>query len=185
MEVDVLWTSKNGLWEIGKRETDRGMRWYIEDTATGYSDNPIVYDDGRVAFDEPYFLPKYVKEQFKILAKKERKSGESKIRPKARSSNAGESSAMKELRADSAFESMLYEKREINRLLNQPFFKIAMTENVDNPEVVRIVNEMIDIANEDFISRTDSEVTDLLLELDDHIPLIYKTMREIMLEKYR
>ena len=185
MEVDVLWTSKNGLWEIGKRGFDGGMRWYIEDTTTGCSDNPVVYDDGRVGFDDPYFLPKYVKKQFKILANKEMKGNRSKISPKARNSNAEESSAMKEVRADSAFESMLYQKTEINRLLNQPFFKIAVTENMDNPEVERIVGEMIDIANEDFISTSDSKVTDLLLDLDDHIPLLYKTMREIMLEKYR
>lgn len=185
MEANVLWISKNGLWKIGKWETDRGLQWYIEDTATGYNDNPVVYENGKIAFDEPYAIPKYVKKQFKILANRERKSGESKIRPKARDINVEESSAMKEIRADSAFESMLYEKREINRLLNQPFFKIAVTENMDNPEVERIVGEMIDIANEDFISRTDPEVTELLLELDDHIPLLYKTVREIMLERYR
>ena len=179
----VHWTSKNGIWKIGKRE--EGMRWFIEDTTTGFNDNPIVYEDGKVAFEEPDFLPKYIKKQFKVMVNKEWKSSKSKTRPKSMNFNAEESPAMKEIRADSAFESMLYEKREINRLLNQPFFKIAMTENVDNPEVVRIVNEMINIANEDFITTSDSKVTDLLLDLDDHIPLLYKTMREIMLEKYR
>ena len=179
----VYWTSKNGLWKIGKRE--EGMRWFIEDTTTGFNDNPIVYDDGKVAFEEPYFLPKYIKKQFKVMVNKERKSDRSKIRPKARNSNAEESSAMKEIRVDSAFENMLNEKREINRLLNQPFFKIAVTENMDNPEVERIVGEMIDIANEDFINKIDSGVTELLLDLDDHIPLLYKTMREIMLERNR
>ena len=179
----VYWTSKNGLWKIGKRE--EGMRWFIEDTTTGFSDDPAVYSDGKVVFVEPDFLPKYVKKQFKILVNKEMKGDRSKISPKARNSNADVSPEMKEIRADSAFETMLYEKREINRLLNQPFFKIAVTENMDNLEVERIVGEMIDIANADFISTSDSRVTDLLLDLDDHIPLLYKTMREIMLERYR
>lgn len=75
MREDIYWTSKNGLWKIGKSETDRGMKWFIEDVDGGYNDNPIVYEDGRVAFDNPYFLPKYVKKQFEILANKEMKKG--------------------------------------------------------------------------------------------------------------
>ncbi|MCK4668187.1 hypothetical protein KAU33_15660 [Candidatus Dependentiae bacterium] len=69
----VYWTSKNGLWKIGKTETHRGMQWIIENTDTGYNDNPIIYEDGRFAFDNPYYLPKYVKKQFKILTEKDRK----------------------------------------------------------------------------------------------------------------
>ena len=184
----VHWTSKNGLWKIGKRE--EGMQWFIEDTTTGFSDEPVVYDDGRVAFVEPQFLPKYVKKQFEILANKERKIRVSERQPNISKevstiSDTEVSPAMKEAEKDLLFESMLNEKKEINNMLNQPFFKITVTEEMDNPEVERIVGEMIDIANEDFISKIDSGVTDLLLELDDHVPLIYKTMREIMLEKYR
>jgi len=187
---DIYWISKNGLWKIGKWKTDRGMQWYIEDTAIGYNDNPIVYDDGRVAFDEPYAIPKYVKNQFKILVNRERRVEASPNRsnvPKDLTivSNSEISPAMKEIKDDLIFESMLNEKKKINILLHQPFFKIEITEEMGNPKVEKIVREMIDIANEDFISKVDSGVTDLLLELDDEIPLIYKTMREIMLEKYR
>ena len=164
--IVVYWASKNGLWKIGKWDTSVGRRWYIENTDTGFNDNPIIYDDGRVAFDEPYILPKYVKEQFKILANKERKIELSGKQQKKRNvSDADISPAMKEIKVDLAFENMLNEKREINRLLNQPFFKIAITENINNPEVERIFSEMIDIANEDFISRTDSGITELWFEL--------------------
>ena len=71
---DVLyWRSKNGRWEIIKTETHRGMQWMIVNTDSGYNDNPIIYDDGKFGFDNPYYLPKYVKKQFKILVKKDRK----------------------------------------------------------------------------------------------------------------
>jgi len=154
---DIYWISKNGLWKIGKWKTDRGMQWYIEDTATGYNDNPIVYEDGRVTFDEPYVIPKYVKKQFKILTNKERRVD------------------------DFLLEMLLNENRQINDLLHHPLFKTTVTENMDNPEVERIVSEMTYIANENFISRENPGVADLLLELDDEIPSIHKTMKEIML----
>jgi len=186
----TYWTSKNGLWKIGKWETDRGLRWYIENTDTGYNDNPIVYEDGRVTFDNPYNLPKYVKKQFKILANKDFrtvKAPEHQRVVKKGKENVSDAdiATMKEIRDDSIFETMLNEKRGINRMLNLPFFRIKTTENMGNPEVERIVSEMIDIANEDFISKVNSGVTDLLLNLDDEIPLIYKTTRDIMLEEYR
>ena len=190
MEANVLWISKNGLWKIGKWETDRGMRWFIENMDTGYNDNPIVYEDRRVAFDEPYAIPKYVKKQFKILVNKDIPTGKAPehqrvVKSGKENISDADTAAMKEIRDDSLFETVLNENRGINRMLNLPFFRIQTTENMDNPEVERIVTEMIDIANEDFINKTDSRITDLLLDLDNEIPLIYKTMREIMLKKYR
>jgi hypothetical protein len=39
----------------------------IEDMTDGYVDIPIVYKNGKVAFDSPFILPKYVKQQYKKM----------------------------------------------------------------------------------------------------------------------
>lgn len=66
------WKSPNKVWKIHRRELkgSRGKvesRLVIEDMRDGYVDIPIVYKNGKVAFDSPFILPKYVKEQYKKM----------------------------------------------------------------------------------------------------------------------
>ena len=68
MTEGYLWTSKNGVWKIAKFGTGMDTKWFIENTKTGYNDNPIVYDYGGIAYDNPYGIPKYVKKQFSKMA---------------------------------------------------------------------------------------------------------------------
>ena len=92
---------------------------------------------------------------------------------------------MKEFEADLLFEDLMNYRSNINLMLNKPLFKIKVTENINNENVQIIVDQMIDIANADFVSMKDSGIIDLLLLLDDEIHLIYNNMRDIMLRKYK
>lgn len=73
--TDIIhWTSNNGNWEIGRFHTDihRGMRWFINNKKTGFSDYPLFYKDGEVEFGYPVGIPEYVKKEMRKLGMKER-----------------------------------------------------------------------------------------------------------------
>ena len=57
------WKSPNKKWWIHKSKG----KMVIEDMTDGYVDIPIVYKNGKVAFDSPFILPKYVKQQYKKM----------------------------------------------------------------------------------------------------------------------
>ena len=66
------WKSPNKIWWIHRREIDRmrgkpESKLVIENMTTGYVDIPIVYKNRKVAFDNPFILPKYVKQQYKKM----------------------------------------------------------------------------------------------------------------------
>ncbi len=58
----LLWESDNGKWKIGIvdwRSTSR--RFAISDSI--FIQYPTIYDNGKIGFDNPTLLPKYVKEK--------------------------------------------------------------------------------------------------------------------------
>lgn len=56
----VLWVSPNRKWVLYVNEDyDRIM---LEDVINGEGQFPIMYNDGSIAYDNPYIVPKYVKE---------------------------------------------------------------------------------------------------------------------------
>jgi len=57
------WISPNDIWKIHNPDG-----WLIENLKTGFGDRPIVYDDGKVAFDYPEIVPAYVKDRFRAMA---------------------------------------------------------------------------------------------------------------------
>lgn len=57
------WISPNGIWKIHNPDG-----WVIENLKTGFGDSPIVYDNGKVAFDYPEIVPEYVKDRFRAMA---------------------------------------------------------------------------------------------------------------------
>ena len=57
------WKSSNGIWWIHKLKG----KWVIEDMRDGCIDFPIIYKSRKIAFDNPFILPKYVKLQFKKM----------------------------------------------------------------------------------------------------------------------
>jgi hypothetical protein len=64
----LLWKSPNGLWEIHRDEQHKWTLWII---GQYNSQSAIVYEHDRsVAYDDPYRLPKYVKEAVKRIAKR-------------------------------------------------------------------------------------------------------------------
>ncbi len=58
------WISPNKVWRIHRPDG-----WMIENLKSGFGDSPIVYEDGRVAFDHPEVVPEYVKNQFRYMVK--------------------------------------------------------------------------------------------------------------------
>ena len=57
------WKSSNKIWWIHKLKG----KMVIENMTDGYIDFPIIYKNGKVAFDDPFRLPKYVKQQYKKM----------------------------------------------------------------------------------------------------------------------
>ena len=57
------WKSPNKIWWIHRLKG----KTVIEDMRDGYIDYPIIYKNRKVAFDDPFILPKYVKLQFKKM----------------------------------------------------------------------------------------------------------------------
>lgn len=62
------WISPNKLWEIQLHKDYDRMT--IENKKTGYIDFPITYaHSGRTAYDDPYVIPQYVKDQYHRMIK--------------------------------------------------------------------------------------------------------------------
>ena len=57
---NVLWVSPNRKWILYVNEDYH--RIVLEDVINGEGQFPIMYNDGSVAYDNPYIIPKYVKE---------------------------------------------------------------------------------------------------------------------------
>jgi len=58
------WISPNRIWRIHRPDG-----WMIENLKSGFGDSPIVYEDGKVAFDHPESVPEYVKNKFRWIVK--------------------------------------------------------------------------------------------------------------------
>lgn len=58
--TNVLWVSPNRKWILYVNEDYH--RIVLEDVINGEGQFPIMYNDGSVAYDNPYVIPKYVKE---------------------------------------------------------------------------------------------------------------------------
>ncbi len=58
------WTSPNDVWRIHRPDG-----WMIENLKSGFGESPIVYEDGKVAFDHPEVVPEYVKNKFRWMVK--------------------------------------------------------------------------------------------------------------------
>lgn len=75
IEFKTLWQSKNKKWDIvemGKIGTDQSLIIVVNND-TSWNDNPIRYNDGRVAYDFPERIPSYIKEKVKrILESKDK-----------------------------------------------------------------------------------------------------------------
>jgi hypothetical protein len=56
----VLWVSPNRKWVLYVNEDYN--RIMLEDVINGEGQFPIMYNDGSVAYDNPFIVPKYVKE---------------------------------------------------------------------------------------------------------------------------
>lgn len=54
---------QNYNWRVSLAITQTGKRMHVENLVTGFCDWPIRYDDGRIAYDYPERLPKYIKSQ--------------------------------------------------------------------------------------------------------------------------
>lgn len=66
----VLWTSQNGKWEIILEKNDRFPEGFIVVTDGWFCDYPIMYDNGKVAYDYPERIPVYVRDKVeKIMAR--------------------------------------------------------------------------------------------------------------------
>jgi len=55
---DIMWESKNKNWKIIKAGLKNHARIRVE--GVSHVDYPIKYDDGRIAYDFPERVPKYV-----------------------------------------------------------------------------------------------------------------------------
>ena len=58
--TNVLWVSSNRKWVLYLNED--WHRIVLEDVINGEGQFPIMYNDGSIAYDNPYIVPKYVKE---------------------------------------------------------------------------------------------------------------------------
>ena len=60
-----LWRSRNSRWVIAERDIPaRGRTWVVVlDNTSGWCDWPIRYSDGRIAYDNPHRIPKYVQDK--------------------------------------------------------------------------------------------------------------------------
>lgn len=63
---ELVWVSDNGLWEIKLCERDNGSIFIMLEHNPmkgmfSFADYPIMYDDGRIVYDYPGAIPKYVK----------------------------------------------------------------------------------------------------------------------------
>lgn len=61
--VKNIWSNPAARWSIIEDEYGLGI------TDGYYVDRPIIYKDGRVAYDRPECLPKYIKERFESMAR--------------------------------------------------------------------------------------------------------------------
>lgn len=62
------WISPNKIWEIYFKKSYGKI--VIENKKTGYIDFPITYaHSGRTAYDDPYVIPQYVKDQYHRMIK--------------------------------------------------------------------------------------------------------------------
>ena len=60
-QYDLQWQSKNGLHSIWTNKITNSVTVLIDNL---YTEQPIKYShSGRIAYDNPYRVPRYVKEQ--------------------------------------------------------------------------------------------------------------------------
>lgn len=73
MDEATLWTSPNGRWVIHRAV--RGVL-YVTDQRDLFTDWPIRYRDGRIAYDWPERVPAYVKRQVARIMKEAHDDGD-------------------------------------------------------------------------------------------------------------
>lgn len=61
-KIQINWLSPNKIWRIYFHQHFEKL--VIENTSTGYIDFPTTYSTGNTAFDNPYEIPKYVKNKY-------------------------------------------------------------------------------------------------------------------------
>lgn len=71
MERKLIWESPNKKWKINKVIHPRTYRVRIEITDGFISELPIYYDyDGKIAYDYPERIPKYIREKAESIIRK-------------------------------------------------------------------------------------------------------------------
>jgi hypothetical protein len=72
----VMWQSKNEKWLINKVMNPRTRRVQVEVTDGWLAQYPILYDNStEIGYDNPYQIPKYVREQVRKVMLKMREAG--------------------------------------------------------------------------------------------------------------
>jgi hypothetical protein len=72
----VLWQSKNEKWLINKVMHPRTRRIQVEVTDGWMAQYPILYDGGdTVGYDDPFIIPKYVRNQIRKIMVNMREAG--------------------------------------------------------------------------------------------------------------
>jgi hypothetical protein len=63
----VIWRDKKNRWSIEKCRNPHTKEWDLVVVSDDWVENPIMYSNGDISYDNPYRIPKYVKEMVKKI----------------------------------------------------------------------------------------------------------------------